>query len=104
MKMKLLLFAVLALLLSASMAFARIGGGDISFKVKGDGNAAFSHDSHVGDSALKCTECHDSLYITKEKHKKVVMSQMQKGKSCGVCHNGKRAFDVKGSCNNCHKK
>jgi c(7)-type cytochrome triheme protein len=32
------------------------------------------------------------------------MKQMQKGKSCGSCHNGKVAFSVKGECIKCHKK
>jgi c(7)-type cytochrome triheme protein len=87
-----------------SVLFAKIGGGDISFEVKGAGNVTFSHDNHAGASGLKCTDCHDSLYVAKEKHKKVAMAQMGQGKSCGACHNGKKAFDVKGSCANCHKK
>ena len=32
------------------------------------------------------------------------MKEMQKGKSCGACHNGKTAFSVKGDCTKCHKK
>ncbi len=32
------------------------------------------------------------------------MKQMQQGKSCGACHNGKKAFSVKGDCVKCHKK
>ncbi len=82
---------------------AKVGGGDINFEVKSAGNVTFSHDNHVG-SGLKCTDCHDSLYVAKAKHKTVKMAQMQKGKSCGACHNGKKAFDVKSNCNNCHKK
>jgi c(7)-type cytochrome triheme protein len=30
------------------------------------------------------------------------MAQMEKGKSCGACHNGKGAFKV-GECAKCHK-
>lgn len=82
---------------------SKVGGGDIVF-VEKTGNVTFSHDNHVGAVGLKCTDCHDSLYITKKKHTKATMVQMQKGKSCGFCHNGKKAFDVKGNCNNCHKK
>ena len=55
-------------------------------------------------SVLNAQTVTTRLYITKEKHKKVTMAQMQKGQSCGACHNGKRAFDVKGNCDNCHKK
>lgn len=89
--------------MAATGVGARVGGGDITYEVQGAGKAIFSHDSHVS-KGLKCTDCHDALYVTKEKHKHVSMSEMQKGKSCGACHNGKKAFDVKAGCNNCHKQ
>jgi c(7)-type cytochrome triheme protein len=92
------------LLFFASMVSAKAGGGDISFEVKGSGTVMFSHDSHLSAGKLQCTDCHASLYVTNEKHKKATMKQMQQGKSCGACHNGKKAFDVKGGCNTCHKK
>ncbi len=91
------------ILLLCALAWAKVGGGDLVFAVKKVGNVTFSHDRHV-DMGMKCTDCHDSLYVTKEKHKHVTMAQMQKGQSCGACHNGKKAFDVKGTCNRCHKK
>jgi c(7)-type cytochrome triheme protein len=31
------------------------------------------------------------------------MAQMEKGRTCGACHDGKRAFSVAGNCGNCHK-
>lgn len=102
--MKVSLLGALIVLLLVSFVSAKIGGGDITFEVKSAGNVIFSHDKHVESAGLKCTGCHDSLYITKEKHKSVKMAQMQKGKSCGLCHNGKKAFAVKANCNNCHKK
>lgn len=92
----------LALLLS-SIAFAKIGGGDILFKVK-NGNVTFRHDSHVKSAGLACQECHDKLFVTKAKHVKATMADMGKGKSCGACHDGKRAFSVKSNCANCHQK
>lgn len=88
---------------AAPLPGAKVGGGDITFVVKAAGNVAFSHDTHVAAAALTCTDCHAALYITKEKHRKTTMAQMQKGQSCGACHNGKRAFDVKGNCKSCHK-
>ena len=95
---------LLAVLLLVSFGYATVGGGDIIFEVKKAGNVIFSHDNHVGGVGLKCTDCHDSIYVTKEKHKAASMAQMRKGKSCGACHNGKKAFDVKADCNKCHKK
>lgn len=89
--------------LVASQAFAMIGGGDVTMKNKG-GTTLFSHDSHVEGVGLKCQECHPKLYTNARQHKKVSMKEMQKGKSCGACHNGKQAFSVKGDCAKCHKK
>jgi c(7)-type cytochrome triheme protein len=94
---------VIVLLLTASSALAAIGGGDITLKNIG-GNVIFSHEAHVAGMGLKCNECHDKLYTNAKQHKKVTMKQMQKGKSCGACHNGKAAFSVAGDCAKCHKK
>jgi len=102
--MKFFVIGLLIILLTAPLSFLTVGGGDIIFKIKRAGDVTFSHDSHVSNAGLQCTDCHDSLYITKEKHRKVTMAQMQKGQSCGACHNAKKAFDVKANCSNCHKK
>ena len=93
----------LLLVLWATSAIAAVGAGNITLKNKG-GDAIFSHDTHVEGMALACTDCHDKLYLSKGQHKKITMKQMQKGKSCGACHNGKKAFSVKGDCAKCHKK
>ncbi|NVN98705.1 MAG: cytochrome c3 family protein [Geobacteraceae bacterium] len=74
----------------------------VTFKVKGATDVAFSHDSHVSKAGLSCKSCHDGKIIT-GKDKNVSMAQMEKGRTCGACHNGKRAFTVAGNCGNCHK-
>jgi len=88
---------------ATSQAFAMVGGGDVTLKNKG-GDVTFSHENHVTGMGLKCTQCHDKLYTDAKQHKKTTMKAMQKGKSCGACHNGKTAFSVKGDCAKCHKK
>ncbi len=104
--MKLIGLSILVFLLIAYTVSARVGGGVVTYEVKSAGNVMFSHESHITQIGLKCTACHDSLYITKGKDRPVTMAQMEKGLSCGACHNGKKAFDVKikENCNNCHKK
>jgi c(7)-type cytochrome triheme protein len=86
-----------------AVALGMVGGGDVEFKMKGAGPVLFSHDTHVGSHFLACTECHDSLYTVKGKHRHVTMDQMAKGLSCGACHNGLRAFSVKDNCQVCHQ-
>lgn len=96
---------VLAVMLAASsITWAKIGGGDIVFHVKDRENAIFSHDLHVGIKGLKCNECHYRLYSTVAQHTKATMADMERGVSCGACHNGQRAFSVKGDCNRCHRQ
>lgn len=94
------------LLLLGLTAVGRIGGGEITFKVKGARSVVFSHDSHVAAYELRCTSCHDSLFLTRAKHRKVTMREMAQGKACGACHNGKQAFSVKdkNQCSTCHSK
>lgn len=74
----------------------------VVFKVKGATDAFFSHDLHLASVGGKCKTCHDGKLIT-GKDKGVTMAQMEKGKTCGACHNGKRAFTVAGNCGKCHK-
>lgn len=104
--MRIVTIIILLSAILVSLGIAKTGGGDISFKGGSAGDVIFRHDSHAMDGGFKCTDCHDNLYITREKDKRVTMTQMEKGKSCGACHNGKNAFDVrsKSDCTNCHKK
>lgn len=103
MKRIVVVTACIVLLGIGSAMTAAVGGGDITLKSKG-GTVLFSHETHVDGMKLACTECHDKLYLSTRQHKAVTMKQMQKGKSCGLCHNGKKAFSVKGDCAKCHKK
>lgn len=95
--------AVVLVALFGSVAFAGVGGGDITMKNKG-GDTVFSHDVHVGSASLKCQDCHAKLYTNTRQHKATTMKTMAQGKSCGACHNGKSAFSVKENCESCHKK
>ena len=75
---------------------------NITYKVKGASEAVFSHSVHIAKTGGKCKSCHNGKIIT-GKEDRVTMAQMEKGKTCGACHNGTRAFTVAGNCGNCHK-
>jgi c(7)-type cytochrome triheme protein len=81
---------------------AQVGGGDRIMKTS-FGDVAFSHDRHAA-KGLSCRQCHPEPYVTGAQHKTVTMQEMEAGASCGLCHNGKPAFTVKGNCTTCHKK
>ncbi len=72
---------------------------DIVFPVKTISNAHFSHKAHL--AKYRCEACHPKLYPLKL-GKPVGMAAMEKGKSCGACHDGAKAFPVTASCGYCH--
>ncbi len=74
--------------------------GAIYYKIKG-ADAFFSHDSHVARNGGKCKDCHNSRIANGRRG--VTMTQMEKGSSCGACHNGKTAFTAAANCGSCHK-
>lgn len=72
----------------------------VVFKMKGATDAVFQHEAHVPKLGGKCRTCHSNKTITGSQ--KVTMAQMEKGLSCGACHNDKKAFTVAGNCGKCH--
>jgi len=74
---------------------------EITFIEKDAGSINFSHKNHTG--LYKCGECHPQIFKTSRSKTKVSMKQMEAGKSCGSCHDGKTAFSVKENCATCHK-
>lgn len=102
--MKRICSGLTALFLAASPAWAVTGGGEIVFSPEGMASVLFSHEYHMSKARLKCSECHYALFTNRAQHKVVGMAGMRKGKSCGACHNGKKAFDVadKKNCATCH--
>ncbi len=94
--------SILAALALAAPALAVVGGGDITFAVKGADKAIFSHDAHVVGAKLGCRDCHPKLYLDTARSKRVTMKQMEKGQSCGACHDGKRAPGLD-DCKTCHR-
>jgi len=95
-------FLLAALLLTATQAAAVVGGGDVAFPAKDAEKAVFSHEGHVVRAKLGCKECHPRLYLDVAKSKRASMKQMEKGQSCGACHEGKRAFALD-DCAKCHQ-
>ena len=73
---------------------------EISFKTKGISGATFSHAFHTG--VYSCKDCHTKIFQYKAGARHFTMGDMDKGKSCGTCHNGKDAFATSGDCGKCH--
>lgn len=103
--MKRLVFVLVCAATTAVAGAQQVGGGTLIMKVpKNAGAVTFNHDSHVAGVGLKCRACHTTLFINQAKHVRESMSSMQQGRSCGACHDGKKAFGVadRTACANCH--
>ena len=74
----------------------------LAIQTKTVGKVVFSHSLH----GTQCNMCHPKLFQKKNNSNHVSMKAMERGKSCGACHNGTKAFSVKeeASCGKCHKK
>jgi c(7)-type cytochrome triheme protein len=104
MGMRGLLTGMAVLLFATTSAVAVVGGGEIVFPAVGVTSVLFSHEFHVNKAKKRCSECHYGLYTNRAQNKTVGMANMQKGKSCGACHDGAKAFSVKDNkhCVTCH--
>lgn len=77
----------------------------------GSTTAIFSHKKHTERERLRCIECHPNVFLMKVgkdvvKRGSLDMASMQKGRYCGNCHNGDKAFSVSSieHCKRCHPK
>ncbi len=55
---------------------------------------------------IHCDACHVAgLFQTKKNADKMTMADMNRGRFCGACHNGKKAFSTSDqkSCRRCHQ-
>ena len=81
--------------------------GDIAFTRKSAGTddvpaATFPH--YVHRMQFKCYVCHEDIFVMKAGANAMTMDEMQDGKYCGVCHNGKMAFQATfNTCPRCHR-
>ncbi len=99
----LLLFLIVCFLRVES--FAVPSGKTVEFKDGSAGKVVFSGTIHA-EKGLKCTDCHPKIFPMKKTTEEMKMSDLNAGKYCGECHNGKRAFSTSdpAACSKCHKK
>ena len=67
------------------------------------GNITFSHHLHVTDKGFNCEKCHPAPFTMKKGADAITMADINAGKSCGTCHDGKTAFAAS-ECGRCHVK
>lgn len=107
MKMFKNMLAVLAVVTFAAFSLSATAvppGKTLEFKTP-MGTVHFDGKVHA-DKGLKCNACHTKIFKMKKGADKIKMADINKGKFCGVCHNGEKAFKANDpkNCKKCHKK
>jgi len=102
MKYRYALFILAATVLTCSYAYS-VDIKDVTLKIPNFGKVVFNHNQHFRQEGIKsnCKTCHNAIFNLRSKAR-FSMADMEKGKSCGACHNGKRAFGLQ-ECIQCHK-
>lgn len=97
-----IVFTVAAVFISSS-ALAVSDGKVLIYKGSPQGIVSFDGAIHK-KSVSSCKECHNEGLFPKMKQGsvKITMAEINAGKQCGVCHNGKKAFEAKANCTRCH--
>jgi c(7)-type cytochrome triheme protein len=100
---KAVMLATIILFVSSAVALAVPGKKALTFDKSPMGTVIFDGTLHK-EAGLKCKDCHNKGMFPKMKQGtvQITMNEIYSGKLCGVCHNGKRAFEAKGNCARCH--
>ncbi len=102
-----LMVVLLLVALPSVRVCRRYGGGWVawwgwSIRFKSRPRPSAKSFSAIGCTAPSCNMCHPKIFVKKNNSNHVIMKAMERGKSCGACHNGRKAFSVNGDCTNCH--
>ena len=97
-------FAIVGVFIAAGTAFAIQPGKTVTWDTV-MGKVTFDGKVHA-DAKVKCLDCHSKIFKMKKGSTEMKMADINAGKFCGKCHNGKRAFasNDKDNCEACHKK
>jgi c(7)-type cytochrome triheme protein len=104
MKLRCISITALVIIAFTATLVAALEIKDATFTTDSAGKVVFSHSKHLKKKNAKspnvsCKSCHnDSM----KKGVHYTMAQMEQGKSCGQCHDGKKVFGLV-KCTGCHK-
>ena len=91
----------------AAQSMSRLPGElTLSQSADSPGKVAFRHETHVDADKPSCTTCHPRefriLKASEGTRPAVTHAEMEKGRYCGTCHDGKKAFAMD-DCTSCHQ-
>lgn len=90
-------------LFAAGLAWAVPKGKTLTWE-SSEGQVVLSGTQHA-EHGLKCNDCHKTLFKRKHGTAQMTMKELNEGKYCGACHNGKDSFDTtsEANCKRCHR-
>lgn len=98
--------SIILLVALPSLLYGRWIKDVVYLETESAGKVEFSHYNHMGLDSVgrNCQACHNHVYhVVTKKNPAYTMAQMEEGKACGFCHNGKNdVFAVDGDCATCH--
>ncbi|MBI5141714.1 MAG: cytochrome C [Nitrospirae bacterium] len=96
--------AVAAMLISPQAGFAVPPDRELTWPGGGRGVVKFEGEEHAKEG-FKCDACHPGIFEMKHGAAKMTMAEMNKGRFCGTCHNGKITFSTADprKCHECHQ-
>ncbi|MSN27168.1 MAG: cytochrome C [Geobacter sp.] len=105
MKKQLTVISFILVSMASGNALAVGPGKTLEFKESPMGTVVFEGSAHK-NAGLTCSDCHNPEMFTKMKQGtvKITMNDLYAGKYCGRCHDGNKAFLIKGNCTRCHHK
>jgi len=104
----LLLISLPALLVFAPVALSgppelRLPPDIVYDKAKGSpGPVVFRHATHFELAENRCTACHPRPFRMLRPERLVTHDEMSAGRSCGLCHDGRKAAAADDDCGHCH--
>jgi len=66
------------------------------------GPVVFRHAAHFELAENRCTPCHPRPFRMLRPERLVTHDEMNAGRSCGLCHDGRKAAPVDDDCGHCH--
>jgi c(7)-type cytochrome triheme protein len=66
------------------------------------GPVVFSHTMHVAFAENRCLGCHPEPFSILRPAGRITHEEMDSGRKCGVCHDGKAAHGTQEGCDSCH--
>lgn len=96
----------LGILLLVSAAAAPMRFPDVVYDKSSDapGPVRFDHQAHSERVSNKCVACHPQTFRILHPTRRTSHAAMEAGRSCGACHDARRAFGVQDAerCEICH--